>query len=74
MSNTLQHRFLSTWFEREGVTTAEFSHLSYNCQNAVRIITQDDEHWEGWKYEGVLNFTYNGKGYQVLKSMHNYHY
>ncbi len=74
MSATLQHRFLANWFEREGVTCAEFSHLSYNCQKAVRYITQDEDHWEGWEWEGVLNFTYNGKGYQVLKSIQNSHY
>jgi len=45
----------------------------YECRDQSTT-TQDDEHWEGWEWEGVLNFTYNGKGYQVLKSIQNSHY
>ena len=63
---------LAYFFNQEGITCTEYSHLDYRQQNAVRNLVQEDEYWEGWEYEGVLDFSLNGKSFQVVKSMNQF--
>jgi hypothetical protein len=63
---------LAHFFNLEGIKCAEYSHLDYKAQDAVRNLVQEDEYWEGWEYEGVLDFSLNGKSFQVVKSMNQF--
>lgn len=65
---------LAYFFNQEGITCTEYSYLDYQAQNAVRNLVQKDEYWEDWEYEGVFEFNYKGKTFQVIKSMHTSHY